>query len=308
MEYVRSGPALKVSPVGCMTYGTPSRAVGARRSRQPAFHPRGPRSGHPTSSTTPPTRSLLGESEAVLNHLRCAISSARRRRGDRHQGVLPDERPAGTTAVGRASTSWPASTRRLLRRLGTDYVDLYIHRFDPRCAESRKPWVLDTVIARRQGTLLHRRFVDARLAVHEAAGLPAGQRPLACFVSMQNSLQLAYREEEREMPAAVPRPGIAVTPWSPLAPCLFVGWRACGSGTARDATDTLATAQVQPAGHGSGHRFGGAARRRCPRCAGGAGRHRLGGQPAGHRRPADRCLQAPSPGRRGGRHRPKPMT
>ena len=87
---------------------------------------------------------------------------------------------------------------RSLKRLGTDYVDLYqIHRFDYETpdrgdaggAERRRP--------RRQGPL-HRRVLDVRVAVHEDAPISRanGWTP---FVSMQPHYNLVYREEEREM-------------------------------------------------------------------------------------------------------------
>ena len=126
-----------------------------------------------------------------------------------------------------------ASIDASLKRLGTDYVDLYIaHRFDPHTPIEETLEAFDTVV--RSGRA---RYIGASsmyawqfmqmLAFQKANGL-------ARFVSMQNHYNLVYREEEREMLPLCRDQGIAVTPWSPLARGLLAGTR--GSGTARDET------------------------------------------------------------------------
>ena len=85
-----------------------------------------------------------------------------------------------------------------LRRLGTDYVDLYqIHRWDHRTPIEETLEALHDVVTRRQGPL-HRRLVDVRLAVRKALHTVRAAR-LDAFVSMQNHYNLLNREEEREM-------------------------------------------------------------------------------------------------------------
>ena len=111
-----------------------------------------------------------------------------------------------------------------LRRLGTDYVDLYqIHRFDYDTPIEETLDALDDVV--RAGKVLYigassmHAFQFARmLAASDARGL-------ARFVSMQNHYNLMYREEEREMLPLCREEGIGVIPWSPLARGFLAGNR-----------------------------------------------------------------------------------
>lgn len=124
-----------------------------------------------------------------------------------------------------------------LRRLGTDYVDLYqIHRWDPSTPIDETLRALDDIV--RWGKA---RYIGAS-SMHAwqfaKALSTADCRGWTRFVSMQNHYNLAYREEEREMLPLCRDQGIAVTPWSPLARGLLAGAR--GSGTRRDETDNLA--------------------------------------------------------------------
>ncbi len=111
-----------------------------------------------------------------------------------------------------------------LRRLDTDYVDLYqIHRFDSATPVEETMRALDDII--RAGKAL---YIGASamygwqfmkmLATSDRLGL-------ARFVTMQNYYNLIYREEEREMLPLCRAEGIAVTPFSPLARGFVVGNR-----------------------------------------------------------------------------------
>ncbi len=103
-----------------------------------------------------------------------------------------------------------------LRRLGTDYVDLYqIHRFDYATPIEETLEALDDVV--RAGKA---RYIGASsmFAWQFAQMLAASDRNgWARFVSMQDYLNLLYREEEREMLPLCAAEGIGVIPWSPLA-------------------------------------------------------------------------------------------
>jgi len=103
-----------------------------------------------------------------------------------------------------------------LRRLGTDYVDLYqIHRWDDATPIEETLDALNDVV--RAGKV---RYIGASsmFAWQFAQALEISKRNgWARFVSMQNFVNLLYREEEREMLPLCKAEGIGVIPWSPLA-------------------------------------------------------------------------------------------
>jgi aryl-alcohol dehydrogenase-like predicted oxidoreductase len=125
-----------------------------------------------------------------------------------------------------------------LKRLGMDYVDLLIiHRFDPHTPVEETVEALSDVVKAGKALYLGASSMWAwqfmkMLGLQRAKGL-------APFVSMQNYLHLAYREEEREMLPLCRAQGIAVTPWSPLARGFLAGTRPPeGAATVRARTDT----------------------------------------------------------------------
>ena len=103
-----------------------------------------------------------------------------------------------------------------LRRLGTDYVDLYqIHRFDPSTPVEETLDTLDGIV--RSGKALYV-GASSMYAWQFARMLWAAEkRGGSRFVSMQNHYNLAYREEEREMIPLCRQENIGILPWSPLA-------------------------------------------------------------------------------------------
>ena len=111
-----------------------------------------------------------------------------------------------------------------LRRLGTDYVDLYIiHRFDPHTPIEETLEALHDVV--RMGKALYL-GASSMFAWQFAKMLyTADQLGLTRFVAMQNHYNLIYREEEREMIPLCREEGIAITPWSPLARGFVAGNR-----------------------------------------------------------------------------------
>ncbi len=103
-----------------------------------------------------------------------------------------------------------------LRRLGTDYVDLYqIHRFDPHTPIEETLEALDDVV--RAGKALYVGASSMHAWQFCKALYLAELNGWARFVSMQNHLNLLYREEEREMLGLCLEEGVGVIPWSPLA-------------------------------------------------------------------------------------------
>ena len=103
-----------------------------------------------------------------------------------------------------------------LKRLGTDYVDLYqIHRFDDHTPIEETLEALHDVVKAGKARYIGASSMYAwqfatMLHVAQANGWTQ-------FVSMQNFVNLMYREEEREMLPLCAEKGIGVIPWSPLA-------------------------------------------------------------------------------------------
>jgi len=109
-----------------------------------------------------------------------------------------------------------------LRRIGTDYLDLYIvHGFDPDTPIEETMEALHDIVksgkARYIGASTMYAWQFARM--QHVAELNGWTR----FISMQCQLNAAYREEEREMIPYCQDQGIAVTPFSPLARGLLSG-------------------------------------------------------------------------------------
>jgi aryl-alcohol dehydrogenase (NADP+) len=128
-----------------------------------------------------------------------------------------------------------------LRRLGTDYVDLYqIHRWDPDTPIEETLAALHDIV--RAGKA---RYIGASSmwAWQFVMALQLAERNgWTRFVSMQNHYNLVYREEEREMLPLCRAEGVAVIPWSPLARGFLAGNRRGPDRgeTARAKTDNFA--------------------------------------------------------------------
>jgi 1-deoxyxylulose-5-phosphate synthase len=128
-----------------------------------------------------------------------------------------------------------------LKRLGTDYVDLYqTHRWDPNTPIEETLEALHDVVkagkARYIGasTMMSWQFAKALYL--------ADRNGWTRFVSMQNHYNLLYREEEREMMPLCIEEGAGVIPWSPLARGFLAGNRRRGerSATTRERSDAYA--------------------------------------------------------------------
>jgi len=102
-----------------------------------------------------------------------------------------------------------------LRRLGTDYVDLYqIHRFDSTTPLEETMEALHDVVKAGKA-----RYIGASSMwawQFAKAQHIAGRHGWTRFVTMQNHYNLLYREEEREMLPLCLDQGVGVIPWSPL--------------------------------------------------------------------------------------------
>ncbi len=124
-----------------------------------------------------------------------------------------------------------------LRRLGTDYVDLYqIHRFDPSTPVEETREALDALV--RAGKVLHVGASSMWAWQLDKMLHAAASRGWAQFVTMQNHYNLLYREEERVMIPLCADKSIGLLPWSPLARGFLA--RDVDAATVRKRTDEYA--------------------------------------------------------------------
>ncbi|XXY47302.1 aldo/keto reductase [Sorangium sp. So ce269] len=164
----------------------------------------------------------LGESEAVLGRALKEIGPSRDRlviatKVNSPMGDDPNQRGLSRKHIRHSIDD-------SLRRLGTDYVDLYqIHRFDPNTPIEETLEALDEVVKAGKALYLG---ASSMYAWQFAKMLhTSDRRGLSRFVAMQNHYNLVYREEEREVIPLCRSEGIGVIPWSPLARGFLVGNR-----------------------------------------------------------------------------------
>ncbi|MDM9649529.1 aldo/keto reductase [Rhizobium sp. S163] len=217
MEYVKfGGTGLEVSKIclGCMTFGEPGRG------------------NHSWTQAEEPSRALIRQAlEAGINFLDTAntysdgsseeiVGRAIRDFSRRDEIVLAtkvfNRMRLGPNGAGLSRKAIFDEIDNSLKRLGTDYVDLYqIHRFDPTTPIEETLEALHDVVkagkARYIGASSMHAWQFAKMIYTSRAN---GWTP---FVSMQDHLNLLYREEEREMLPFCQDQKIAVIPWSPLA-------------------------------------------------------------------------------------------
>jgi len=217
MEYTKLGrTGLDVSRIclGCMSYGGGNQgnhawSLGEEESRP--FIKRALEAGINFFDTA--NRYSLGHSEEILG--RAIRDFARRDEVVIATKVHGRMRP-GPNGAGLSRKAIMGEIDASLRRLGTDYVDLYqIHRWDYATPIEETLEALHDVVkagkARYIGASSMHAWQFAR-----ALGI-AERHGWARFVSMQNLVNLLYREEEREMLPLCAAEGIGVIPWSPQA-------------------------------------------------------------------------------------------
>jgi aryl-alcohol dehydrogenase-like predicted oxidoreductase len=222
MDYVNLGKTgLKVSRIclGCMTYGAP-----ATSELRPGSHAW----SLSEEESQPFLRQALdlginffdsanvyarGESENVLGRF---LKAHTRREAvviaTKLNGVMRD----GPNGGGLSRKAIFFELDQSLRRLQTDYVDLYqIHRWDYETPIEETLEALSDVV--KSGKV---RYIGAS-SMHAwqftKALYLAQMHGWTRFVSMQNYYNLLYREEEREMIPLCQSEGIGIIPWSPLA-------------------------------------------------------------------------------------------
>ncbi|MDR6821018.1 aryl-alcohol dehydrogenase-like predicted oxidoreductase [Neorhizobium sp. 2083] len=217
MEYTRLGnTGLEVSRLclGCMSYGEPDRG------------------SHPWTLTEEQSRAFIRKAiELGINFFDTAnvysdgtseeiLGRAIRDFSTRDDVVIATKvngrMKPGPNGAGLSRKVILSEIDASLKRLGTDYVDLYqIHRFDHHTPIEETLEALHDVVKAGKARYIGASSMYAwqfskMLSVSQANGWSR-------FVSMQNHLNLLYREEEREMLPLCKADGIGVIPWSPLA-------------------------------------------------------------------------------------------
>jgi 1-deoxyxylulose-5-phosphate synthase len=217
MEYVRLGrTGLEVSRIclGCMSYGASDQgnhAWSLDEDESRPFIQRALEAGINFFDTA--NRYSVGSSEEILG--RALKDFAERDDVVIATKVYGRMRP-GPNGAGLSRKAIMSELDASLRRLGTDYVDLYqIHRWDYGTPIEETLEALHDVVKAGKvryigASSMHAWQFARALAVSERHGW-------ARFVSMQNLVNLLYREEEREMLPLCAAEGIGVIPWSPQA-------------------------------------------------------------------------------------------
>jgi aryl-alcohol dehydrogenase-like predicted oxidoreductase len=124
-----------------------------------------------------------------------------------------------------------------LRRLGTDYIDLYqIHRFDPGTPMEETLEALHDLV--KSGKVRYLGASSMFAWQFSKLQYTAKAKHWTPFVSMQDHYNLLNREEEREMHPLCVDQGVGVIPWSPLARGRLT--REWGTETARSGVDQFA--------------------------------------------------------------------
>jgi aryl-alcohol dehydrogenase-like predicted oxidoreductase len=217
MDYVKLGrTGLEVSRIclGCMSYGVPDRgnhpwSLDEEQSRP--FIKRALEGGINFFDTA--NVYSAGTSEEFLGR---ALKDFARREDVVIATKVHGRMHPGPNGAGLSRRAIMNEIDASLRRLGTDHVDLYqIHRWDHHTPIEETLEALHDVVKAGKtryigASSMHAWQFAKALALAERHGWTR-------FVSMQNFVNLLYREEEREMLPLCRAEGIGVIPWSPLA-------------------------------------------------------------------------------------------
>jgi aryl-alcohol dehydrogenase-like predicted oxidoreductase len=237
VEHVKLGDTgLDVSRIclGCMSYGEPGRGTHAWTLDEESSRPF-VRQALESGITFFDTANMYsdGSSEEIVGRALAEMA-------DRDEIVIATKvfmpmRP-GPNGRGLSRKVIMTEIDHSLRRLGTDYVDLYqIHRWDPTTPIEETMEALHDVVKAGKARYLgaSSMFAWQFAKAQHTADLNGWTR----FVSMQPHYNLLYREEEREMLPLCADQGVGVIPWSPLARGTLT--RPWGESTARSGTDQV---------------------------------------------------------------------
>jgi aryl-alcohol dehydrogenase (NADP+) len=245
MDYVRLGKTgLKVSRLclGCMTYGSPKWRdwILDETASQPFF-----KQALDLGINFFDTADVysLGVSEEVTGR---ALKNMTRRDQVAIATKVFSPMGKGPNDRGLSRKHIMEAVDASLKRLGTDYIDLYqIHRFDYDTPIEETVEALNDVVKAGKALYIGASSMHAWQFM-KALGLQRANG-YAEFVSMQPHYNLVYREEEREMLPLCLNEGIGVIPWSPLARGFLTGNRKPGDNPKKTGA-TQANAETSRAG------------------------------------------------------------
>jgi 1-deoxyxylulose-5-phosphate synthase len=217
MDYLRLGSSgLQVSRIvmGCMGFGDPSRGTHAWAIRLEDARPliRQALEAGITTFDTANTYSL-GASEEIVGKV---LGEAAKRDEVVIATKVFGRMGPGPKGGGLSRGAILAQVEASLRRLGTDYIDLYqIHRYDPSTPIEETLEALDDLV--RAGKVRYLGASSMWTWQFVQAQYTADLKGWTRFVSMQDQYNLLMREEEREMFPFCLDQGVGLLPWSPLA-------------------------------------------------------------------------------------------
>ena len=217
MDYVRlGGSGLQVSRLvlGCMSFGDPQRGTHEWALDLEAARPI-VRQALEAGVTTFDTANVYsrGASEEIIGKL---LGELARRDEIVIATKVHGRMGPGPKGVGLSRAAIFSQVDESLRRLGTDYIDLYqIHRYDPEVPIEETLASLDDLV--RAGKVRYLGASSMWTWQFAQAQYLADLHGWTRFVSMQDHYNLLMREEEREMLPFCVDQGVGVLPWSPLA-------------------------------------------------------------------------------------------
>ncbi|TKI05310.1 aldo/keto reductase [Martelella alba] len=210
----RSGLEVSALCLGCMTYGEPERSgygwtLDERQSRP--FIQQALDIGINFFDSA--NAYSHGHSEEILGR---ALRDFARREDVVITTKVYNPMRSGPNAKGLSRKAIMTEIDASLRRLQTDYVDLYqIHRWDYDTPLEETLEALHDLV--KMGKVRYLGASSMYAWQFCKAQHVARQHGWTPFIAMQNHLNLLYREEEREMLGLCRDEGVGVTPWSPLA-------------------------------------------------------------------------------------------